>query len=260
MVKTQHFHCRRPGFNPWSGNKIPHTATKTQYGQINKYIKKKKKRRRRTKKFTSRITRLASDGGRIWTLIAEPSHLKPILTATSFRLPQGLNSNTEHAYIAFTQAFPFYWELLFWYWIYSYSLDPNLSAILSEVCPDHAMQSRHLPSLVSAFSMFCYSVSPSCLTLFDPMDCSMPGFPVLHHLPELAQIHIHWVGDAIQPNHPLSSSSPAFKLSQHQNLFLWVSASHQVSKVLKVQLQHQSFQCVFRIDFLCLLCNIYVNV
>ena len=60
----------------------------------------------------------------------------------------------------------------------------------------------------------------SCPTLYDPMDCSMPGFPVLHQLPELAQTHVHWVSDAIQPTHPLSSPSPpAFNLSQHQGLF-----------------------------------------
>ena len=66
----------------------------------------------------------------------------------------------------------------------------------------------------------CCSVTQSCSTLCDLMDCSMPGFPVLHHLQELAQIHVHWVGDAIQPSRPLSSPSPpAFNLSQHQCLF-----------------------------------------
>ena len=75
--------------------------------------------------------------------------------------------------------------------------------------------------------------SLSCLTLCDPMDCSTPVFPVLHHLPELAQTHVHWVSDAIQPSHPLPSPSPpAFYLSQHQGLFQWVSFSHQVTKVL----------------------------
>ena len=65
----------------------------------------------------------------------------------------------------------------------------------------------------------CCSVAASCPTLCDPMDGSMPGFPVLHHLPGFAQTHIHWVGDAIQPSHPLSSPSPpAFNLSQHQGL------------------------------------------
>ena len=101
--------------------------------------------------------------------------------------------------------------------------------------------------VISQFS----SVAQSCPTLCDPMDCSTPGFPVHHQLPELAQTHVHWVSDAIQPSHPLSSlSPPAFNLSQHQGLFQWVSSSHQVAKVLELQLQHQSFQWIFRTDFL----------
>ena len=83
------------------------------------------------------------------------------------------------------------------------------------------------------------------------MDWSIPGFPILHHLPELVQTHIHCVGNAIQPSYPLSFPSPrAFSLSQHQVLFQWVSSSHQVAKVLELQLQHQSFQWIFRTDFL----------
>ena len=66
----------------------------------------------------------------------------------------------------------------------------------------------------------CCSVTKLCLTLCDPMDCSTPGFPVLHHLSELAQTHVHRVGDAIQPSHPLlSPSPPTFYLSHHQDLF-----------------------------------------
>ena len=64
------------------------------------------------------------------------------------------------------------------------------------------------------------SVTQSCQTLCDPMDCSTPGFPVHHQLPELAQIHVHQVSDATQPSHPLPSPSPpAFNISQHQGLF-----------------------------------------
>ena len=75
------------------------------------------------------------------------------------------------------------------------------------------------------------SVTQLCLTLCDPMDCSTSGLPAHHQLPELAQTHVHPVGDAIQPSHPLSPSSPlAFNLSQHQGLFQWVSSSHQVAK------------------------------
>ena len=78
-----------------------------------------------------------------------------------------------------------------------------------------------------------------------------PGFPVHHQLPELVQTHVHWVSDAIQPSHSLSSpSAPAFNLSQHQGLFQWVSSSNQVAKILELQLQHQSFQWIFRTDLL----------
>ena len=95
----------------------------------------------------------------------------------------------------------------------------------------------------------CCSVAKLCLTLCDHVNCSRPGSPVLHYLPEFAQIHIHWVGDAIQPSHPLSSPSPpALNLSHHQGLLQWVSSSHQVAKVLELQLQHQSFQWIFRAD------------
>ena len=94
-------------------------------------------------------------------------------------------------------------------------------------------------------------VAQSCPTLCNPMDCSTPGFPVHHQLWALAQTHVHRIGDAIQPSHPLSSPSPpAFNLSQHQGLFQWVNSSHQVAKELKFQLQHQSFQWIFRTDFL----------
>ena len=87
--------------------------------------------------------------------------------------------------------------------------------------------------------------------LCDPVDCSTPGLPVHHQLPELTQTHVHWVNDAIQSSHPLSSPSPpAFNLSQHQGLFQWVSSSRQVAKVLELQLQHQFFQWIFRTDFL----------
>ena len=94
------------------------------------------------------------------------------------------------------------------------------------------------------------SVTQSCLTLCNPMDCSMPGFPVHHELPELAQTHVHHVGDAIHPSHPLSS--PLFLLSIFPSisLFQWVSSSHQVARELELQFQYQSFQWIFRTDFL----------
>ena len=108
-----------------------------------------------------------------------------------------------------------------------------------------------MPSVQFQFS----SVTQSCPTLCDPINCSMPDLPVNHQLPEFTQIHVHWVGDTIQPSHPLLSlSSPALNLSQHQGLFKWASPSHQVanqySKVLEFQLQHQSFQWTPRTDLL----------
>ena len=103
---------------------------------------------------------------------------------------------------------------------------------------------RHIYIYIYLLLLFNHSVVSNSLR---PMDCSMSGFPVLHHLLELAQTHVHWVGDAIQPSHPLLPlSPPASYLSQHQ----LVGSSHQVAKVLELQLQHQSFQWIFRIDFL----------
>ena len=103
------------------------------------------------------------------------------------------------------------------------------------------------------------SVVQSCPTLCDPVDCSMPRFPVHHQLPEPTQTHVDHISDAIQPSHPLlSPSPPAFNLTQYQSLFQWVGSLHQEAQVLEFQLQHQSFQWIsglisFRIDWLELL-------
>ena len=119
-----------------------------------------------------------------------------------------------------------------------------------------------VPKLCFIPPMKWSEVAQLCPTLCDPMDCSLPGssihgifqarvlewvaiaFSYVHQqLPELTQTHAHWIGDAIQPSHPLSSPSPpTFSLSQCQGLFQWVSFSHQVAKVLEFQLQPQSFQ------------------
>ena len=83
------------------------------------------------------------------------------------------------------------------------------------------------------------------------MNCSTPGLPVHHQLLVFTQTHVRWVSDAIQPSHPLSSPSPpASNLSQNQGFFKWVSSSNQVVKILEFHLKHQSFQWIFRIDFL----------
>ena len=95
------------------------------------------------------------------------------------------------------------------------------------------------------------SVAQSCPTLWDPMNRSMPGLPVHHHLPKFTQTHVHPVSDAIQPSHSLSSPfPPATNPSQHQDLFQWVNSSHEVAKVLEFQLQHHSFQRTPRADLL----------
>ena len=97
----------------------------------------------------------------------------------------------------------------------------------------------------------CCSLAKSCPTLWDSTDCSMTGFLVLRCLPEFTQTQVHWISNTIQPSHPLPSPSPpAFNLFQHQGLFQWVSSLYRVAKVLELQLQHQSFQWIFRIDFL----------
>ena len=119
--------------------------------------------------------------------------------------------------------------------------------------------SQKMCSFLSFSTVQFSSVTQSCPILCDLMDCSKPGFPVHHQLPELVQTHVHRVGDAIQPSHPLlSPSPPALNLSQIQGLFKWVSSSHQVAKVLEFQPQHQSSNAYsglisFKIDWLDLL-------
>ena len=98
--------------------------------------------------------------------------------------------------------------------------------------------------------LYCEICCPvtKCLTLYDPMDWSMPGFPVLHYLLEFSQTHVYWVNDAIQPSHPVAPFSSC--LQSFPGLFHWVSSSHQVAKVLELQLQHQSFQWILSVGFL----------
>jgi len=109
-------------------------------------------------------------------------------------------------------------------------------------------------------------VAQSCPTLSNPMDCSLPSSSIhgifqakvlewgaiafSEYLLKFAQIHVHWIDDAIQPVHPLPPPShPAHKLSQHQSLFQWVGSSHQAAKVIELQLQHQFFQWILRVGF-----------
>ena len=95
--------------------------------------------------------------------------------------------------------------------------------IILHLC--HACDVNHRSGVWDEKHLCCCLVVKSWLTLCNPMDCSVPGSPVLHRLLEFAQIHVHWVGDAIQSSHPLSPPSPpALNLSQHQGLFQWVSS------------------------------------
>ena len=109
-----------------------------------------------------------------------------------------------------------------------------------------------LLKIVSCFFLVTFQFSHSVMsTVWNPMDCSTPCFPVHHKLPEFTQTHVHQVGDAIQSSNPLLfPSPPTVNLSQHQGLFQWVNSSHQVAKVLEFQLQHQSFQWKYRTDLL----------
>ena len=122
-----------------------------------------------------------------------------------------------------------------------------LPAILIPACAFHS--ALHLVFDDSFEKYCCRSVAKSCLTLCNPMNRSTPSLPALHCLPKFAQIHIHWVSEDIQPSHPLSLPSPlALNLYQYQGLFQWISSSHEEAKVLKLQLQHQSFQWLFKVD------------
>ena len=106
-----------------------------------------------------------------------------------------------------------------------------------------AIANQSLDKSLKTFDLCSSIQSLSRVQLCDPMNRSTPGLPVHHQLLEFTQTHVHWVGDAIQSSHPLSSPSPpAPNPSQHQGLFQWVNSSHEVAKVLEFQLQHQSFQ------------------
>ena len=114
--------------------------------------------------------------------------------------------------------------------------------------------SKTICDICLLFNLYCLLLSLlfSCQVMSDslqPQGLQHTSLPVPYHLPEFSQVHVHWIGDAIQPSHPLPPSFPfpSFNLSHHWHLLLWVSSLHQVAKVLKLQLQHQSFQCVFRL-------------
>ena len=113
---------------------------------------------------------------------------------------------------------------------------PNkLSGTVSLLFPQNVLESKALSVPDQSTFFCCCSVAQSCPALCDSMNCSLPGFPILHYLPEFAQTHVYWVGDTIQPSHPLLFPSPALSLSQNQGLFQWTGSSHQVAEVLELQ-------------------------
>ena len=98
---------------------------------------------------------------------------------------------------------------------------------------------------------FCFLFVVVCcsVALWDPRDCSTPGFPVLHYLLEFTQTHVHWVSHAIKPSHPLPPPSPsALSLSQHQSIFQGVSSSHQVAKVFVFKMQEEKILWAFYLN------------
>ena len=138
--------------------------------------------------------------------------------------------------------------------LWTHAMNPWYPTLRLQLCCEMPMKMDQYSSMTNIV-LKCMpqfsSVAQPCPTVSDPMDCSTPGLLVYHHLPEFTQTHVLWVGDAIQSFHSLSSPSPlTFNLCQHQGLFKWVSSSHQMAKILEFQLQHQSFQWTFRIDFL----------
>ena len=146
---------------------------------------------------------------------------------------------------------PFYFVAI------KFILTINICQCLDNLCQNFSGQARtfSLPLSPLEFSSELKSVQFSsvtqwCLTLCDPMDCGTPGLPVYHQLPEFTQTHVHWVSDIIQPPHPLlSPSPPTFDLSHHQGLQmsqLFASGG----QIVLFQLQHHSFQWIFRTDLL----------
>ena len=186
-----------------------------------------------------------------WVLTNIYNHGTPLWYKTKYRIfPSPTNTPPPHTKVSLCPFagsllcpgtgklpifFPLICTLIFWC-LNSFSLPRSLASL----------SFRFLSSIMLLLSS-C-SVMSNSLWPHGPQHAS---FPVPHYLLEFAQTHVHWVDDSIQPSYPLSPLSlPVFNLSQHQGLFQWVGSSHQVAKVSEVQLQHQSFQWIFRVDFL----------
>ena len=121
---------------------------------------------------------------------------------------------------------------------------PNSHPISQEMTIKQCSHVHDIHAIIIAQSL-------SYIQLCDHIDCSTPGSPVLHHLLEFVQTHVYWIDDATRPSHLLSPFSlPALNLSQHQGIFQWVISLHHMIKVFELQVQHQSFQSMARVDFL----------
>ena len=158
-------------------------------------------------------------------------------------IAESLHNKPKYAIYSKTVALE--WMAGHWKWSHLKTLDWKCSQLkslennvkLNQQSPLHTELILLILLIMACLWVSVSSVSQSYLTLWDLMNCSKPGLPDHHQLPELTQTHVHWVGDVIQPSHPLLSPSPlAISLSQHQGLFKWVSSSHQVAKVLQFQL------------------------
>ena len=191
-----------------------------------------------------------------WRLLNEISMWSYEIRITCYDLLSNYTKGYRHAYIVYILHIVVVQSLshvpLFatpWTPVCQASLSFTISrSLLKLMSMELVMPSQHLivhwPLLILPSIFPNTRVFSNESTLCDPMDCSMPGSSILHYLQEFAQTHVHWVGDTNQPSHP------ALNLSQHQGLFQWVGSSHQMAKVLELQLQHQSFQWKSRVDFL----------
>ena len=135
-----------------------------------------------------------------------------------------------------------------------YEQEPHLTTTLHISMKQHAGSRvgwRSYRNRVESQQLSSVQALSRVPTLCDPIDCSMPGLPVHYQLLELTQTHVHWVGDAIQPSHLLSSPSPpTFNLFQYQGLFQWLGSSHQVAKVMGVSASASVLPMIFRTDLL----------
>ena len=237
VIRTPYFHCRGHRFDPWSGNQEPMNCVA--------WPKKEKKRRGGVVVSFFHFTECSS--------LSTSSSILDMLSLFGFQHSDTCAGLSHCDWIGV-----FLVKSAVEYPVFIFLLNTSLIQLLNFLscllwflfieCCEFFLYSGYKPFIRSVqFNL----IIQSCLTLCDSMDCSPPGFPVHHQLLELAQTHVRWVGDAIQPSHPLSSPSPsALNLSGHQSLFQWVNCLHEEVKVLEFQLQHQSFQCIVRTDFL----------